>query len=329
MITFKGLLARNANKRPFQLTRAHYAGSQRYTAMWTGDNAAEWSHLAASYPMCLSEAIAGISFCGADIGGFFNNPDPELLTRWYQAAIWLPFFRQHAHIDTKRREPYLYSTEIQARIRSALKLRYAHLPLWYTEFYEHERSGEPVIRPLYYSYPKDKEVVDIDNQVLLGTSVLAQVVSEAGASSAQVYLPPNEIWYDILDFKAYQGNGHITVPVNADKIPAFYRGGSIVPRMDRPRRASTLMHDDPYTLYVNLDGNKSAKGTLYIDDYESYGYRKKKYLYVQFIYASNKLTATKIDKDADYPTLSWLERVVVLGAPKGFTSAVLTTKGLY
>lgn len=85
--TYEGLLERTKNRRPFILTRGHFAGSQRYATIWTGDNTAEWSHLAISIPMCLSEAISGISFCGADIGGFFNNPSVELLQRWYQVSL--------------------------------------------------------------------------------------------------------------------------------------------------------------------------------------------------------------------------------------------------
>lgn len=90
--TYEGLIERSSHRRPFILSRGHFAGSQRYVAIWTGDNAAEWSHLGASFPMCLSEAIGGISFCGADIGGFFNNPDTELLQRWYQVRTVNIFF---------------------------------------------------------------------------------------------------------------------------------------------------------------------------------------------------------------------------------------------
>lgn len=169
MATYQGLLNRANNKlRPFVLTRAHFAGAQRYAAVWTGDNAAEWSHLAISLPMCLSEAMGGISFCGADIGGFFNNPDEELLQRWYQTGAWLPFYRAHAHIDTKRREPYLYSQDVRTRIRNALRQRYVHLPVWYTLFWEHYRTGDPVIRPLVYEYPTQTDVFDIDDEILVG-----------------------------------------------------------------------------------------------------------------------------------------------------------------
>lgn len=170
--------------------------------------------------MCLSEAVGGISFCGADIGGFFNNPDTELLQRWYQTAIWLPFLRAHAHIDTRRREPYLFNEDVRTRIRNALKLRYALLPLWYTLFWEHEISGDPVIRPLFYQYPNDVNVVDIDDEVLVGNSILARPVTESGATSINIYFPGgvNELWYDIEDYKLYKGTGVTTIPVTLEKV---------------------------------------------------------------------------------------------------------------
>jgi len=58
------------------------AGTQRVGPIWTGDNAAQWSHLAVSVPMLLTLNMAGLPFSGADVGGFFGNPDAELLTRY-------------------------------------------------------------------------------------------------------------------------------------------------------------------------------------------------------------------------------------------------------
>lgn len=92
--SFDGLTRRSAGAlRPFILTRAHFAGSQRYAAVWTGDNKADWGHLQASIKMCLSLSVSGISFCGADVGGFFGNPDAELFERWFQTGSFQPFFR--------------------------------------------------------------------------------------------------------------------------------------------------------------------------------------------------------------------------------------------
>ena len=107
MGTMDGQKKAYPERRPFVLTRAFFSGSQRYAAVWTGDNKASWAHLAASTPMLLSLSVAGIPFVGADVGGFFGNPDPALLVRWYQAAAFHPFLRAHAEFKTKRREPWL------------------------------------------------------------------------------------------------------------------------------------------------------------------------------------------------------------------------------
>ncbi|CAK9161449.1 unnamed protein product [Ilex paraguariensis] len=109
MATADGLVKRGDGKnRPFVLSRAFFPGSQRYGAVWTGDNSADWDQLKVSVPMVLTLGLTGVSFSGADVGGFFGNPEPELLVRWYQLGAYYPFFRGHAHHDTKRREPWLF-----------------------------------------------------------------------------------------------------------------------------------------------------------------------------------------------------------------------------
>ena len=89
--TAEGLMLRDNNKRPFVLSRSFYAGSQRWGAVWTGDNAAQWSHLKQAAPMLLSMSVCGLIFVGADAGGFFGDPDAELMARWIQAAAYTPF----------------------------------------------------------------------------------------------------------------------------------------------------------------------------------------------------------------------------------------------
>jgi alpha 1,3-glucosidase len=146
--TAEGQIRRNKgeNIRPFVLSRAFFAGSQRYGAIWTGDNAAEWSHLEIASPMLLSLNVGALSFVGADVGGFFGNTDAELMTRWMQAGSYTPFFRGHAHHDAKRREPWMFGEETMVRLRKASMTRYALLPFWYTIFSEAGRTGMPVMR---------------------------------------------------------------------------------------------------------------------------------------------------------------------------------------
>jgi mannosyl-oligosaccharide alpha-1,3-glucosidase len=135
--TMEGLIRRNKgeNIRLFVLSRAFFAGSEKYGSIWTGDNAAEWPHLAVASPILLSLHVGALSFVGADVGGYFGNIDAELMTRWMQAGAYQPFFRGHAHHDAKRREPWMFGDETMARLRNkAAMARYALLPYWYTNF---------------------------------------------------------------------------------------------------------------------------------------------------------------------------------------------------
>ncbi|KAM4017095.1 neutral alpha-glucosidase AB isoform 2-T2 [Anomaloglossus baeobatrachus] len=316
--TAEGLIHRSGGKeRPFVLTRAFFAGSQRYGAVWTGDNAAEWEHLKISIPMCLSLALVGISFCGADVGGFFKNPETELLVRWYQAGAYQPFFRAHAHLDTPRREPWLHGEANADIIREALQQRYALLPYWYTLFYSAHRDGEPVMRPLWIDFPSDVSTFAIDDQYLLGSGLLVHPVTESSARGVQIYLPgAGEVWYDVHTYQKYKAPQKFYQTVTMSSIPVFQRGGSIIPRKDRARRSSDCMHDDPFTLYVALSLEGEAQGELYLDDGHSFNYQQNEFLYRKFRYSHGKLTSSSLDVTGKFETPSWLERVVIIGATK-------------
>ncbi|KAI9726027.1 MAG: hypothetical protein M1828_002035 [Chrysothrix sp. TS-e1954] len=293
--------------RPFVLTRAFFAGSQRLGAMWTGDNQASWPHLAASIPMILQNGIAGFPFAGADVGGFFGNPEKDLLTRWYQAGAFYPFFRAHAHIDTRRREPYLVGDPWQTIITQALRLRYALLPAWYTAFHTASTHGYPIVRPMWWAHPMDYHGFTLDSQMYLGdTGILVRPVVDPDASSVDIYLPAEESriavpYYDYFTYKLYfsygrasQG-GFVTVPAPLDTIPVLMRAGKIFPRKDRPRRSSTLMKWDPYTLVMVLDGNDPAgpaDGELYVDDGETYDYRTGASIHRRFGFEDGILSST-------------------------------------
>ena len=208
--------------RPFVLTRAFWAGSQvhralfnslspvsplsdlaldrpssssfslvgqRFGAMWTGDNAAEWGHLKIAAPMLLSINLAGLSFAGADVGGFFGEPGPELFTRWYQAASFTPFFRGHAHHDTKRREPWVFGDPYTSILRDVAMVRYTLLPFWYSVFYEAYSTGLPVMRTLFSEFPDDAATFALDDQWMVGSALLVKPATDAGQTSVDVYLP--------------------------------------------------------------------------------------------------------------------------------------------
>lgn len=324
--SYEALLERKKGevRRPFILTRSYYAGAQRTSATWTGDNQATWEHLAMSLPMVLTNGIAGYPFNGADVGGFFHNPEKDLLARWYQAGIWYPFFRAHAHIDTRRREPYLISEPYRSIISQAIRLRYQLLPAWYTAFHEASINGTPIVRPQYYVFPDDEQGFAIDDQLYLGaTGLLAKPVVTEKTYTTDIYIADDEKYYDYFDFTVYQGAGkRHTVPAPEDKVPLLIQSGHIVPRRDRPRRSSALMRWDPYTLVVTLNKGGEADGSLYVDDGETFNYEQGGYIHRQLHFRDSVLSSedlgTKGPKTAEYlKTMAGVtvERVVVIDPP--------------
>lgn len=246
-------LGKGKEQRPFVLTRAFFAGSQRSAAMWTGDNQAKWEHLAQAFPMILNQGIAGMPFAGADVGGFFGNPSKELVTRWYQSGAFYPFFRGHAHIESRRREPYLFEEPYLSIVRNALRLRYSLLPVWYTAFQRANFEGMPVIRPHFVMFPGDEDGFAIDDQFFLGDAgLLAKPVVTEGATETEIYLPDDEVYYDYFDYTIYQGKGYHKIAAPLEKIPLLMRGGHAFPRKDRHRRSSALMRYDPYTVVISV-----------------------------------------------------------------------------
>ncbi|XP_074630015.1 neutral alpha-glucosidase AB-like isoform X2 [Acropora palmata] len=329
MATVQGLIDRSGGShRPFVLSRAFFAGTQRHGPIWTGDNMASWDHLKASLPMILSLNLVGLPFSGADVGGFFNNPDPELLVRWYQAAAFMPFYRAHAHLDTKRREPWLFEANYKNIIRNAVRLRYTLLPYWYTLFYHASDTGTPIVRPLWVEFPEEKSTFSMEDEFLLGENLLVKPVTTQGQSTIDVYLPgKDEYWYDLSDYKIYKGESTIYVSTPLEKIPLFQRGGSVIATKQRVRRCSALMHRDPYTLTIALNPKARAEGDLYVDDGYTLDYKSGAYIYMNFTFQGGRLMARKANPGSQYKSESWIERIVIVGISNSPKGILLTADG--
>jgi len=272
--TYEGLVKHRPSDRPFVLTRSFFAGSQRYCAAWTGDNQARWEHLKMTIPMLLSLSVAGMPNVGADVGGFFNHPEDELLIRWHQAAAFQPFFRSHAHHDSRHREAYQYQGQTLDSLRAAIRLRYSYSPYWYTLFYESHANGMPMMRPHWFHEAYDENTYPLEDQYLLGYALLVKPVLERGATSVDVYLPgasDQTAWFDLNNHVMYRGGRSITMPVDIRIVPLFQRSGTIIPRQYRMRRSLEKLIKEPVTLDIVLGENQGksyAHGSLYVDQYK-------------------------------------------------------------
>ena len=266
--SYEGLISRSHAQRPFVLSRAFFAGSHRYGAVWTGDNLSTWDYLKASVTMCVGIAGCGISLCGADIGGFSGQPSAELMCRWYQLGAFLPFFRAHATRKTKKREPWAFGEENTEIIRFAILKRYELLAYWYYLFYRYSQCGSPVIRSMFMQYPEDLDLRKYEMQFQVGEALLVAPVTESGQAVVQVKIPRGR-WFDYFNFREV-GEGRQDYAVEKLWMPVFVRGGWIVPLME-PRKSSMMMRDGKYSFLVALDEDMKASGSIFNDDGESFG----------------------------------------------------------
>ncbi|KAJ3615868.1 hypothetical protein MTP99_005972, partial [Tenebrio molitor] len=177
------------------------------------------------------------------------------------------------------------------------------------------RYKDPIIRPLFYHYPQDTDVYKISDHLLVGRDILVRAVAEPGVESVQVYFPggADEHWISVDNAEVYDGNGFVDISVTIDAIPVYYRRGSVIVRKETVRLSSDEMANDGYTLYVNLDADNKASGTVYLDDNTSFSYvDNKEYNYLKIDMDGSDVTLTKIDEDSNSSNFDFIiDQVVV------------------
>jgi len=260
--TFEGLARLRPDERPFVLTRATYAGGQRWSAVWPGDNVSDWFALRATIPMFANMGMSGFSFVGADIGGFAEVPTAELFTRWLQTGVFYPFMRAHTTFGTPDQEPWSYGPQFEDINRRAIEMRYQLLPEVYTVMEEASRTGLPALRPLVLEYPDDPRTYQRQDEFLFGRDILVAPVLRAGATEREVYLPRGT-WYEYAGARRYEGGRSIVVPVTMDAIPVFVRGGAILFRQPVVQHTGEMAGQ---TLRLLVSAADVAEGTQYEDD---------------------------------------------------------------
>jgi alpha-glucosidase len=272
--TFEGLSRLRPNERPFLLTRASYAGGQRYAAVWPGDNTSDWSSMRQSIPTLLGLGLSGFPFVGADVGGYAGMPSPELYTRWLQVGVFSPFMRSHSELAQPDKEPWAYGIKFEDINRRTIELRYELLPHIYNAMQQASQTGVPALRPLFLEFPGDENVAGMEDEFLLGDDLLAAPVLHEGDQVRAVYLPPGD-WYDYWTGHRLAGGRSVNVPVTLNSIPLFVRGGGFIFR--QPVVQSTAeMPGKP--LRVLVAPAKESASSLYEDDGETLAYRSGKYL---------------------------------------------------
>ena len=240
MATTSGLREALPGRRTFVLTRAGFAGIQRYAANWMGDNQSRWDHLWLSMPMAMGFGLSGQPFVGADVGGFQGESNAELFLRWMQYGTLTPFCRNHSEIGNVDQYAWTWGDVVTDLVREAIRLRYRLLPYLYAAFLAAAETGAPVQRPLVFDHQHDPAVRDLDDEYLLGADLLVAPVFVAGATARHVYLPAGG-WYDWHTDEAFAGRRWLLVDTPMERIPIFARAGAVIP-MWPEAPASTAGH---------------------------------------------------------------------------------------
>jgi alpha-glucosidase len=281
--TYEGLLRLRPDQRPFVLTRAAFAGAQRYAATWTGDNTSSWNHMRMMVPQILNMGLSGYPLVGADIGGFAGSPPADLLTRWIELGVFTPIYRDHTTKGTLDQEPWVHGPEHEAIRRRYIELRYQLMPYIYTSVEETTRTGIPLMRPIFLEYPQAENLYnEIDNgsllEYLFGRDLLVAPRETEMQDDLHITLPPGE-WYDFWTGEKMQAGKEIEVNPALGELPVFARGGAIIP--EQPIVQYTAQKPDG-PLRLMIYPGEDCQGSLYLDDGVSLKYKSGDYLRLNY-----------------------------------------------
>lgn len=262
------------NSRILLFSRASHIGMHRYSGIWTGDNNSWWEHLLLNIKMMPSINMCGFLYSGADTGGFGGDANNQLLIRWMQFSLFTPLFRNHTAIGHRNQEPFAFDEETTAIIRDIIKLRYSLVPYIYSEYMKALQKYDTYISTLSFEY-SDAMSRRVENQLLVGDSLMISPIYEENATGRYVWLPE-----DMLLWK-YRGNsnesysimrkGHMYLEAELNETPIFIRKNKMLVLGKPARNVETLESDELFVI-AYVDGKASY--LYYDDDGTSFDYQK-------------------------------------------------------
>jgi oligosaccharide 4-alpha-D-glucosyltransferase len=257
-------------QRPFILMRAGYSGSQRFGMIpWSGDVSRSWGGLQSQMEIALQMGMQGMAYMHSDLGGFAGDYfDNELYLRWLQYGVFNPIFRPHAQEDVAS-EVAKKDIITKAKAKKSVELRYQLMPYNYTLAFENNQKGTPLMRPLFFEEPTNEKLLNEKESYLWGNAFLIKPITKAGATSAEVYFPKSNNWFDFYTNEKHIGGKKDMVLVKEDYIPTFVRGGSFVPMIGTIPNALKYSLENFDLHYYFDEMVKNSAGKLYNDNGET------------------------------------------------------------
>ncbi len=287
--SFESALRYGEGRRPFILTRSGFAGVQRYSAVWTGDNTASDEFLLGGVLLNNQMGLSGIPFVGPDLGGYIGDGTKELFIKWMEVGVFSPYLRNHKGFFTTANEPWSYGEEAEAIAKTYIGLRYRLMPYIYSAFYEASTTGMPVARSLCLDYPFEEKVYNnlFQYQFLFGDALLIiPVTSQEKVKKA--WLPAGE-WYDLFTDELIAGDKEWLQEIPVYQIPIYVKASSVLPLQSLVQSTK----DEPLdTLFVHIYNGNVKKSWLYYEDAgDGFDYQKGNFCKrnIEFNPATNQL----------------------------------------
>jgi len=265
--TREGLLRLQPGRRPFVISRSGYAGVQRHALLWTGDNSSTWEHLSMSLAQLQNLGLSGVGWAGVDIGGYYGDASGELLARWTEFGIFQPFCRNHAEKQTRHQEPWVFGEPYESVCRAMLKLRQRLLPYLYTLFEECHRTGAPLLRPLFWTYPEDATAYTAGDEFLCGDALLVAPITRPAVEYRHVYIPAGT-WFHFWTGERVEGPAHILAHAPLGQPAIYVRSNTAVPL--GPAVNYVGQNDSDPLTFILYPSEGNGKAMLYEDEGDGY-----------------------------------------------------------
>lgn len=253
------------HKRILMFSRSSYIGMHRYGGIWTGDNQSWWSHLLLNIKMMPSLNMCGFLYSGADLGGFGSHCTRDLMLRWLAFGIFTPLMRNHSAIGTRRQECYSFG-DTEA-FKNILSIRYSLIPYLYSEYMKACLNNDMMIKPLSFEYPADNFARTVEDQLMIGESIMITPIYTQNASGRYVYLPEDMllVLFKSSSQRRYQimkkGMHYISAAV--DEVPVFIRRNKLLP-LCRTSECTDNMDTSMFEIIAYAD--ESIEYEMYEDD---------------------------------------------------------------
>ena len=292
--TFEGMRRLAPDERPYVMTRASFAGGQRWAATWTGDNSATWNHLRLSISQLQNLSLSGFAWSGVDVGGYAGAPPADLMTRWIEVGTFMPVFRAHSAKGEIRKEPWENGARHTAIRKRFIEERYRLLPYLYALADENARTGAPVMRPVFYEYPDALAPACGDtSEFLLGRSILVEPGQMLERQVPYDVCLPAGGWYDYWTGLAVTSDRHalpgfrntaaggmiVSASPDLESLPVYVRAGSILPRQLLVQHTGEVPAGP---LVLEVYPGEGCQGDVYLDDGHSLRYEQGDYLRQSF-----------------------------------------------